>query len=363
MILRKTGAILVAALILVSGTSALASGPALTDITLAMNGKPTSLGIQVDRSTSRSYASATDLGALLGAQVSPDGAGVKLSNGRRTVEIFPSTNAIVNGLNVPIDDGLMNVGGTQYVPIRFVSAYLGFMVGWDAHSRQVQLAGAVTSQAATYTVTSPGDYFMPRTLSVNVGDTVIFNNTDTDAHTIISVPDAPDQIELALESGKQGSFTFTKPGIYHYYCSLHAGYDADTTMIKAVTTADVFPAAMEGVIVVNGAGFTAGNSVTVTTPGDLFTPYAAVVKAGGTVTFNNTDTDVHTVQTVAGAPEAVTLEIKGGDKATFTFTKPGVYEYYCTVHAAWDDTLKEAKAVKTADIYPESMAGYIIVLP
>jgi plastocyanin len=63
-----------------------------------------------------------------------------------------------------------------------------------------------------------------------------------------------------------------------------------------------------------------------------FSPGDLIVPAGTTVTWINHDETPHTV-VATGDPRAFR---SGGldtdDKFSFTFTKPGIYSYLCTVH-------------------------------
>lgn len=61
--------------------------------------------------------------------------------------------------------------------------------------------------------------FTPRILTVTPGTTVIWTNADEDPHTVT----ANDRSfhSAALDTGDTYSFTFTKPGEFAYFCSLH----------------------------------------------------------------------------------------------------------------------------------------------
>ena len=61
-----------------------------------------------------------------------------------------------------------------------------------------------------------------------------------------------------------------------------------------------------------------------------FNPPRLVVKAGTTVTWNNADDIPHTVVASGKAFRSKTLDTD--DKYTFTFTTPGTYEYFCSLH-------------------------------
>ncbi len=61
-----------------------------------------------------------------------------------------------------------------------------------------------------------------------------------------------------------------------------------------------------------------------------FVPEGLTVVAGTTVTWTNTDPDVHTVTDRGRAFHSAALDIK--DIFSYTFTKPGEFTYFCTFH-------------------------------
>jgi plastocyanin len=64
--------------------------------------------------------------------------------------------------------------------------------------------------------------FLPATLTVKVGTQVVWSNDSNAPHTVSSdtgVFDTPDP--LGINPGQTYAFTFTKPGIYPYYCNIH----------------------------------------------------------------------------------------------------------------------------------------------
>jgi plastocyanin len=63
-----------------------------------------------------------------------------------------------------------------------------------------------------------------------------------------------------------------------------------------------------------------------------FSPKELTVAAGTTVTWTNKDEEPHTVVNAASPPAFKSAALDGGDKFSFTFTKPGTYRYFCSVH-------------------------------
>jgi len=61
--------------------------------------------------------------------------------------------------------------------------------------------------------------FGPATLTVTPGTTVTWTNRDDIPHTVVS--DDKTFKSKVLDTDEKFSFTFTKPGTYAYFCSLH----------------------------------------------------------------------------------------------------------------------------------------------
>jgi plastocyanin len=61
--------------------------------------------------------------------------------------------------------------------------------------------------------------FSPQTLKVSAGTTVTWKNEDDIPHTVTSTTKVFKS--SALDTDDNFSFTFTTPGVYEYFCSLH----------------------------------------------------------------------------------------------------------------------------------------------
>ena len=64
--------------------------------------------------------------------------------------------------------------------------------------------------------------------------------------------------------------------------------------------------------------------------GFSFQPPTITVPVGGSVTWTNHDGEPHTVTGIDGSFRSEALD--EDDTFTFKFTKPGVYQYICTIH-------------------------------
>ena len=81
----------------------------------------------------------------------------------------------------------------------------------------VLLSGAVRAQDATAKIDN--FTFVPARLTVKAGTTVTWRNEDDIPHTVTSA--ARLFRSKALDTDDSFSFTFTEPGTYEYFCSLH----------------------------------------------------------------------------------------------------------------------------------------------
>ena len=63
--------------------------------------------------------------------------------------------------------------------------------------------------------------FGPVTLTVPVGATITWINRDDIPHTVVSTDDPKTFKSKVMDTDENFSFTFTKPGTYAYFCSVH----------------------------------------------------------------------------------------------------------------------------------------------
>ena len=81
----------------------------------------------------------------------------------------------------------------------------------------ILFSGAVSAEDATAKIDN--FTFVPARLTVKAGTTVTWRNEDDIPHTVTSA--ARLFRSKALDTDDSFSFTFTEPGIYEYFCSLH----------------------------------------------------------------------------------------------------------------------------------------------
>ena len=80
---------------------------------------------------------------------------------------------------------------------------------------------ANTQQAAATEVKIDNFSFGPITITVPVGATVTWINRDDIPHTVVSTDDPKAFKSKVLDTDEKFSFTFSKPGTYPYFCSIH----------------------------------------------------------------------------------------------------------------------------------------------
>lgn len=85
----------------------------------------------------------------------------------------------------------------------------------------LMLLPAPTAAAAAQQVHMSGYAYGPGTLTINVGDTVTWTNHDQAPHDAVTTAGPAQFRSPMLSTGQTWSFTFTTPGTYSYYCSIH----------------------------------------------------------------------------------------------------------------------------------------------
>ena len=81
---------------------------------------------------------------------------------------------------------------------------------------------------ATDAITVKNFTYMSANLTINIGDTVTWTNTDSAPHTATS--DSPLFDTGTLTTGQSASFTFTTAGTFPYHCTIHPFMTASITV-------------------------------------------------------------------------------------------------------------------------------------
>jgi plastocyanin len=82
-----------------------------------------------------------------------------------------------------------------------------------------RVTASAQSSVAEAAVKIDNFVFGPQTLTVPVGTTVTWTNSDDIPHTAVST-DGVFKSKV-MDTNEKFSYTFTKPGTYSYFCSVH----------------------------------------------------------------------------------------------------------------------------------------------
>jgi amicyanin len=100
-----------------------------------------------------------------------------------------------------------------------VSATLLLAFGLSAAASGRSVAGSSEDQKDAYRVMIDNFSFAPATLTVPAGTKVTWTNRDDVPHNVISVDKK--FASPVLDTDEEFSYSFTNPGTYEYYCSIH----------------------------------------------------------------------------------------------------------------------------------------------
>lgn len=101
------------------------------------------------------------------------------------------------------------------------------------------LLTALAPLFATQAVAAPGHVMIqeyaygPAAVTVKVGESVTWTNHDKAGHDVVTTAGPASFRSPLLATGQTWSFTFTKPGTYGYYCSVHPEMKAQIVVLPA----------------------------------------------------------------------------------------------------------------------------------
>lgn len=95
-----------------------------------------------------------------------------------------------------------------------------FLLSFALAATLAASAAIAAAPAAAPVVTIGNFTFGPMVVTVPVGGTVTWVNADDVPHTVVA-SDTKTFRSRPIDSDERYSFTFTKAGVYNYFCSLH----------------------------------------------------------------------------------------------------------------------------------------------
>ena len=84
------------------------------------------------------------------------------------------------------------------------------------------------SNPTTHYIDIQGYAFSPSSITINVGDTIVWTNYDSASHTVTSNDGTFDS--GSISNGNTFSFTFTSAGTFNYYCAPHPSMTGSVTV-------------------------------------------------------------------------------------------------------------------------------------
>ncbi len=202
---------------------------------------------------------------------------------------------------------------------------------------------AASAHAANFTVNMSGYQFVPKDLTVNVGDTVTWVNRDSTGHdTVSGVNLVPSGVWRSGLFGRNGSYSFTfnvAAGTYPYYCTPH-----------------IFTFNMVGIITVVAPN--APPSVTITNP-----PNNSSFTAGADVVIQANATDDNGVARVEFYSDGNLVGTDSSAPYSATLTSVGAGNYSLTARAFDGAGLSATSSVVNISVREPATAPAILTQP
>ncbi len=101
--------------------------------------------------------------------------------------------------------------------------------------------GAAASSGATINIEIGDNFFNPKTVTANVGDTIVWTNNGRNPHDV-TAGNGSFMSPRRLAPGTTFSYTVTTAGTFAYQCTIHVNHDGVLT-VQAVAAPSAAPAA------------------------------------------------------------------------------------------------------------------------
>ena len=231
---------------------------------------------------------------------------------------------------------------------------------------------ASTAAAASRRMRFHGTGFQPMIAAVTLGETLRVESVAARALRLVSAPTAPQRIERLVEAGRTVLLRPRKPGLYLLYDDLTTRFDPQVGQVAARSDSPFFPMPAYAVVLVTdraGGGVAlTGADVNIPDTTMTFQPWAVVCEAATPVRFTNNDMDAHVLaptpepQAQRGSFDPLPLPAHGGT-GVVRLAEPGLYHYYCPVHARYRPAEYTFEPLRNFGGFPFVMDGVIAVMP
>lgn len=251
--------------------------------------------------------------------------------------VLPLNNKVtaINGVPVNTDVPATLINGIPYIPLRFLSEYMGMSVAYVAGSHTATIKN---DTAPAFRILSPKEGDLLQTSQVKVG-VAAFHHELADFRQHMQAVAGQGHIHVWLDTDASNPKVAYKmingePAVFD---NVQSG---NHTLTVQLVGNDHKPIAPEVKQVIHfqtesntsekPAPAQAAKTYNVDIHSFMFMPESITVEAGSTVTFKNSDDVDHTVTAKDGSFDSGPIS-KGKTYST-TFTKPGVYQIYCKPH-------------------------------
>lgn len=102
-----------------------------------------------------------------------------------------------------------------------------------AAAPEARVGGQTAQAAASATVSTGDNFYSPASVSVFVGDTVTWTNTGSTQHSATADDGSFDT--GIFGAGQSRSQTFSSPGTFSYFCTVHGQSQSGTVTVRAAT--------------------------------------------------------------------------------------------------------------------------------
>ena len=212
-----------------------------------------------------------------------------------------------------------------------------------------------TPVRADVTVSIGAGGVSPSQLSIAVGESVTFQNNDSERHRIRSDSDPPFDTGN-LDAGESATVLFSTAGSFPF---LDEEDDDDTRFRGTITVGGSGGGGAGGADPGAAPGGTAGQApppqVSVTIADSTFRPASVVVATGGSVVWTNSDDREHTATAAGGAFDSGDLAT--GARFSQVFATAGTFPYFCAIHPDMRGTVTVGSGAASASPGAPPAAG------
>ena len=234
---------------------------------------------------------------------------------------------------------------------------------------QTPAALARPQRASAVRLRFHGTGFEPMTAVLRRGQMLWIDSVAAQPLQLLSAPSAPQRIARHIGAGRAAALRLEAPGLYLLYDALSTRFDPAVQQVAARRGARHFPLPAYAAVLVTdaeGSGVPlTGADVNIPDTSMTFQPWAVVCRPGTPVHFTNSDMDAHVVVPAPGGPApfaALPLPAHGGS-ATLRLERPGLYHYFCPLHARYRPKEYTFEPLRQFGGFPFVMDGLVAVVP